>query len=211
MAKATHNGTCQVCGACQAFNAKTGVIAKHGYTVDYGFFNGVCPGADSKPLQHDRSIADAVGKRLRQSAEDILARAGRIESGAEAIETLMIRVREGWRSVPKPMTRDQADALGHGPAWDRQAREYPDQLRWSAKHQRRMAEDIAQRADSLHGTDLLVRETQQPQSEKYEFESIRDAYKASQEYRKKGHRTMVRGGRRIGQSATLYVYPPKAV
>lgn len=37
---ATHNGTCQACGRQHAVNVKSGKLAKHGYTVDWGFFNG---------------------------------------------------------------------------------------------------------------------------------------------------------------------------
>jgi hypothetical protein len=34
--KHTHRGTCQACGAVQAMMIN-GVLAKHGYTVDWGF------------------------------------------------------------------------------------------------------------------------------------------------------------------------------
>lgn len=52
MAKATHNGTCQACGRKQAVNAKTGLLAKHGYVVDWGF-HGVCSGAGKLPAEHN--------------------------------------------------------------------------------------------------------------------------------------------------------------
>lgn len=47
--KATHQGTCQVCGRLQMLPA--GVLSKHGYTKQFGFFNGVCWGAGSKPFE----------------------------------------------------------------------------------------------------------------------------------------------------------------
>lgn len=53
--KATHRGTCQACGRAQA-NFK-GFIAKHGYTVDWGYFNGVCGGAERLPLEQDKTYA----------------------------------------------------------------------------------------------------------------------------------------------------------
>jgi len=47
--KATHSGTCQVCGALQKLPA--GVLSQHGYTRKWGFFNGVCNGAGYKPFE----------------------------------------------------------------------------------------------------------------------------------------------------------------
>jgi hypothetical protein len=47
--KHTHRGTCQWCNAVQAING--GTVAKHGYTVRWGFFEGVCTGSKDEPLQ----------------------------------------------------------------------------------------------------------------------------------------------------------------
>lgn len=46
---ATHKGTCQVCGSLQKL--PKGTLAKHGYTVDWGFFNGVCTGSHHLPFE----------------------------------------------------------------------------------------------------------------------------------------------------------------
>jgi len=48
MAKATHIGTCQICGA--AHKVVRGGIAKHGYTVG-GYYRGVCDGSDAAPYE----------------------------------------------------------------------------------------------------------------------------------------------------------------
>lgn len=58
-------GNCQVCGRLQATN---GTLAKHGYTVDYGYFNGVCYGAHEQPLQVDRSVLDQRMDELEKMA-----------------------------------------------------------------------------------------------------------------------------------------------
>jgi hypothetical protein len=42
-------GICQICGNQQAVRSNGG-IAHHGYTMEYGFFNGSCIGSGSKPL-----------------------------------------------------------------------------------------------------------------------------------------------------------------
>jgi hypothetical protein len=65
--KATHQGTCQCCGRLQKLPG--GFLSKHGYTVDWGYFNGVCGGAHHLPLEQDRTIVDAFVVRLREGAK----------------------------------------------------------------------------------------------------------------------------------------------
>lgn len=60
--QATHRGTCQACGRAQAHYK--GFIAKHGYTVQWGYFHGVCRGAEALPLEQDKSITEATIKYL---------------------------------------------------------------------------------------------------------------------------------------------------
>ena len=47
--KATHSGTCQICGRLQKL--PSGRMAKHGYTTRWGFFEGTCPGSDHQPFE----------------------------------------------------------------------------------------------------------------------------------------------------------------
>jgi len=54
----THKGHCQVCGHMHAVDNSHNGLAKHGYDVSWGFFNGVCGGADNLPIQLDRTLAD---------------------------------------------------------------------------------------------------------------------------------------------------------
>ncbi len=65
--KHTHRGTCQACGAVQAVDNSTRLMAKHGYTVDWGFFSGVCSGAGEQPMEESTVFADATIKRLMES------------------------------------------------------------------------------------------------------------------------------------------------
>lgn len=64
----THRGHCQLCACVQAINPDTGRIAKHGYTVTNGYFNGTCPGSDVQSLHESRKLADAAIKSARQEA-----------------------------------------------------------------------------------------------------------------------------------------------
>lgn len=70
--KATHKGICQCCGRLQKL--PYGRLSQHGYTVTWGFFNGVCGGAEHLPLELDRTELDRTVKLLRNHAEDLLER-----------------------------------------------------------------------------------------------------------------------------------------
>ena len=57
----THTGTCQACGAVQAVDNDTRLIAKHGYkVVGFGFFNGTCGGSDHRPAELDTSFTHTI-------------------------------------------------------------------------------------------------------------------------------------------------------
>lgn len=64
--KAKNNGTCQVCGRMQAVKASG--LAKHGYTVQWGFFSGTCSGAGEAPVEESTAILDATVSRLSAAA-----------------------------------------------------------------------------------------------------------------------------------------------
>lgn len=49
--QATHQGTCQICGRIHKVDNHSGRVAKHGYTKQFGFFNGTCHGSDKLPLE----------------------------------------------------------------------------------------------------------------------------------------------------------------
>jgi hypothetical protein len=59
-----------------------GVLAKHGYTVDWGFFNGTCTGAEVKPLEHEKTLTESIIKQLRAQALINDKRAADLKSGA---------------------------------------------------------------------------------------------------------------------------------
>ncbi len=64
--KSEYKGTCQCCGSVQKLPGNT--LAKHGYTVKWGFFSGICSGTTKMPYEKDCSlikqyIASAEAKR----------------------------------------------------------------------------------------------------------------------------------------------------
>lgn len=206
MSKATHNGTCQVCGRNHAYNGAT--IAKHGYTVDFGYFNGTCPGSDNAPLQVSRELSDTVAASLRDTADSLDNRADRLDSGAEKVERIANKVRENGRTVVKMETRDEMEAragLSGRFAFDSHVRHLPTKLRYSAASHRRAADSMDERADATLGTDLLAREVAAPKpaAERQYFNTLKAAYQAEKVAKDAGHRTMVRRG---GGMVTLYIY-----
>lgn len=66
MAKIQLRGFCQVCGREQAVNQKTGKIAHHGYTVEFGAFEGTCMGAKEQPIQTSVEVANKVEEILNE-------------------------------------------------------------------------------------------------------------------------------------------------
>ena len=81
--KHTHNGTCQVCGAVQAVSNKSGRLAKHGYTTQWGFFSGTCSGSDGLPFERSHDLVDEsiISATARAAANDAEAAAERAETG----------------------------------------------------------------------------------------------------------------------------------
>lgn len=77
----THKGHCQVCGRIQAVDVNYNRIAKHGYTVDFGFFNGVCDGSNKLPLEVDKSITERTILSLTDYVESQSAHLQGLESG----------------------------------------------------------------------------------------------------------------------------------
>lgn len=72
-------GHCQACGRRHA--CTNGVVAKHGYTVDYGYFNGVCGGSDRVPMEASLELTNKIVGQMRASALAAAAYADKIEGG----------------------------------------------------------------------------------------------------------------------------------
>lgn len=87
MTKATHNGTCQRCGAQQAI--KKGVLVNHGYSVLEGWFQGICSGTGHPPLEQDTGYAEETVRFCREKATELAT------FTADDVKTLAVRIRRG--------------------------------------------------------------------------------------------------------------------
>lgn len=73
--KATHLGSCQVCGAVQKL--PEGVLAKHGYTTKWGCFDGVCTGSGYRPFEE---AYDRIQLAVDHAKETVVACQKQIET-----------------------------------------------------------------------------------------------------------------------------------
>ena len=72
-------GNCPSCGNDQA--VVRGSMSKHGYTVNHGWFNGVCSGHSYAPIQVCRIQADRTVESVRLSVAGIEKELAAVEAG----------------------------------------------------------------------------------------------------------------------------------
>ena len=149
----THKGTCQLCGRTHAVNNKTGVIAKHGYTVDYGFFNGTCGGSDFLPLQKDREELDLQVKAWERIANK------QLETTISDIKSVPVQGRQNgvWKTVI--MTESEYVeahlAQHYAPNFERAAQIQLANIHSRAKGLLDHSADMKALADKTFGTELF--------------------------------------------------------
>lgn len=66
MTKATHKGTCQCCGAIQKITR--GKLARHGYTLTFGWQAGTCRGSGRLPFEQSIDLVEDYIKTAEDSA-----------------------------------------------------------------------------------------------------------------------------------------------
>lgn len=211
MSKATHNGTCQSCGRSQAVNAKTGRLAKHGYTVDYGYFNGTCAGSDSQPLELETSLNVETVAAIRDWANQQ-------EQFADGnIETVIVQVRDhddsrSWATKDLRVNRSEYIELKrrgddtefddlYSSNFDDKVENVRCSLRRNAASARKDADLLEQLRDKTFGNDLTPRQADtQPQRESFAWDSnggaMAKAYDRQRELKAEGIKSRVTGDAR---------------
>ena len=192
----THTGTCQLCGREHAINVKTGEIAKHGYTVDYGFFSGTCRGAGYQPLQISREHLDNNIERWEKGANLDLAK-----TAADIAEVpVNVLVKDGafgsYRETRQLNEEDYKIAASSAkynsfPTFAEAVETY---LTWTihrnAKGLLAHCEDMKVRATAILGTDLFPVKAERKNREV--FESYKDAFAFSVTLKDQGIKTRIR-------------------
>jgi len=218
MTKATHNGTCQACGRKQAVKAN-GLLAQHGYTVDYGYFNGTCSGSDYRPLEQDT----AHNKRVVNSIRDWAKEQDMLADGN--IETAPVQVKDtesnkSW--AQKTIQINRADYVAsrtrddsskdfsdlYNREFDKKIETVRLSLRRNAEFARKDASALETLRAKTFGNELTSREVpadQRPQKETG-FRTIREGYERADELKKLGFVSVrVNGGTmRVSEISVTY-------
>jgi len=176
----THKGTCQLCGRIQAVNNKTGEIAKHGYTVDYGFFSGTCRGSGYLPLQQDRAELDSQIKSWEEFTANQLALTVADIKSVPVLKRLMTA--EEFVLVPKHQRYFATFAEA--------AEYYLHNIHARAQGLINHVADMKKMADKVFGADLYS--VQEEVKEVREFQSYADAYAFFLELKNKGIKPSIR-------------------
>ena len=216
--KATHNGHCQCCGRLQAL--PNGTLSKHGYTVDWGYFNGVCAGENNAPLETSRELLDTIVTSLRRFADEMDARAVECQN-PEAVDRCTIQYRDGYqgrRAVTKRVTLSRAEyALDenkhlskHGRTWKDQVNAERYRCESQARQARSHADSMLNLAEQIHGKTLQLREVEnkpERMSEHISGDSMRDMYaKVSKRVRELEAKGLKVTTRRSGYSYATTLY-----
>jgi hypothetical protein len=199
----THTGTCQACGRCQAVHVNTGMIAKHGYTTEYGFFNGICGGSDHLPLELDTALNVATVAALRKFADEQDAKA---EGVITKVPVDVYTGEQGAYGRRERTTKmmDRAEFEASQPRWEY----FDDKVMLIRVRLRRMAEGVradAQMLDDLrgkvHGQPLQERPEEAP-IKREQVKTYREAYARVEALKAAGHKAQSR--RNYGGFAITY-------
>lgn len=91
-------GHCQCCGNDQA--VVRGCSSKHGYTVDNGWFNGVCSGQNYEPIQVSRVQADRVVESVRLEVAQLEKDLAAVEAGTVTPKTALTGYGKNCNAIP---------------------------------------------------------------------------------------------------------------
>lgn len=148
MDKLQLRGICQCCGREQA--VVSGRMSKHGYTVEHGWFSGVCSGRNYAPMQVDRSHADRTIKAIRDDADDLIVKGTAYE--CYEIDPKVVDTHRRDPKTRQPITIPWADAE----PWqqERARRDLVMKLFHRARQGRAIANDLEKLANTYHGQPL---------------------------------------------------------
>jgi len=109
--KATHSGQCQLCGNLQKLPG--GFLAKHGYSVEWSRFVGVCPGSHHLPYEKACDLIQGRFNAMMAEAINLEVEAAIHERDAAGLPFVMVH-----EYVPATWERRRAEYV-----WRRIARE----------------------------------------------------------------------------------------
>lgn len=142
-------GHCPYCGRVQAVLTRTGKMAKHGYTIKYGWFQGVCPGHRHQPMEKDRDITESFIGQVREDVKNFRETIQKFLSGEIHPETVD-KIAYSWKG-PKIKWEDANDYQKKN-AVERITRE----MEYKAKNGTAFADYLENLLNAVHGHELIV-------------------------------------------------------
>jgi hypothetical protein len=140
-------GNCQCCGREHA--VVDGRMAKHGYTVESGWFKGVCAGKHFAPIQVSREQTDTLIATVRKQVLEMIAKADLVASG-EIKPTTITR---------HPHSKKAMEFIPFVEATAYEQRDAIRALEWNYRRTAEMgtsfADMMVQVADKYHGKALV--------------------------------------------------------
>ena len=122
-------------------------MSKHGYTVEHGWFSGVCSGRNYAPMQVSREHTDAIVAQVRSEVPQLIAQADKVKAGE--ITPATIKIRKGGEKME----------VAYADASLSQQSQARDSMEWSLRNRARAGEQFANDMESLatkiHGTALI--------------------------------------------------------
>jgi hypothetical protein len=195
MNASTHTGICQACGRRQAVHINTGMIAKHGYTTEYGFFNGTCGGSDNLPLELDTAVNIWTVSAMRSFADK--------QDAAADVEITTVLAEVGpcffdnyGRRKRDTKRVDRAEFKATQPTYadfDVAVENVRFRLRSVARNVRADAQVLDDLRDAVHGQPLQERAVEADIKREY-FRTYREAYARVEELKAAGHKAQQRRG-----------------
>ena len=138
-------GICQCCGREQAI--VNGKMAKHGYTVECGWFQGVCAGKNFAPMQVSRTETDSMVAQVRKEVAEFIAQADRVASGDLKPTTI----------VRSPRFKKEVVAFADAQSWEQT--EAIKNMEFTFRRNAEMGVDFANMmekiANEFHGKELV--------------------------------------------------------
>jgi hypothetical protein len=144
-------GNCQCCGKEQAVVG--GLMSKHGYTVENGWFSGVCEGRNFRPMQVNRVETDNIVASIRIQIPKLSAQAEQYESGAVTPDFVVKRSYsvELGKSIETKIPYAEADAYDQKSA--------RSQIVWALKSRassgKTFSDQLEAIANKVHGLPLI--------------------------------------------------------
>lgn len=162
--KGQNRGHCQACGRIHVV-LPSGNLAKHGYAVaGFGYFKGVCQGANHKPLERERYHADAIIRALEERAQLFAQIAVELENGqreplkAQKVEHGVRQyVRVGREREPLLVEWSNASVQEKRMQVEHDAGLAESEARHASSH----AASMSRLADRVHGQPLIDRDAEE--------------------------------------------------